>query len=128
MQSVLATFYPGSKMHLICKTCKGSSGQTMERFRCPLCKKNFADYKKAGLEHEAREMLYLWATYCKIKAYNQATTGIKKLDCLLELLFGHPKTTNWRDYKKRPIKETSPYVVLRTVNLGRTECPPQMIV
>lgn len=116
MKSVLETFYPGSKMHLVCKTCKGSSGETMGRFRCPLCKKNFADYKKAGLEYEAREMLYLWATYEKVKRFNQATTGIKKLDCVLELLFGHPRTKDWR---KRPVKHDSPYIILRTVNLGR---------
>ena len=90
----------------------------MDRFRCPLCKKNYADYKAAGLAREADEMLALWHKYQSVKSLNLATTGVKKLDCLLEVLFGHPRTTNWRQV---PVKHTSPFIVMRTVALGRVE-------
>ena len=120
MQSLLALYYPGSKMHLICKACRGNSEYFLDRFRCPLCKKNLSDYKKAGLQTEAEEMRYLYQTWQKVKHYKQVTTGIKKLDALLELLFGKPHDRDWRNYAKKPVRETSPYVILRTVQLDRT--------
>lgn len=121
MQSLLAQYYPGSKMHLICKACRGNSEYYLDRYRCPLCKKNLLDYKKAGLEAEAVEMRYLYTTWLKVKGFNQPTTGIKKLDALLEGLFGKPHNRDWRNYAKFPVRESSPHVVLRTVNLGRGE-------
>jgi transposase-like protein len=108
-------------MHLMCKACKGNSERFLDKFRCPLCKKNRLDYKKAGLEYESDEMGYLYTTWLKVRGFNMATTGIKKLDALLEGLWGKPHTNDWRNYAKFPVRETSPHVILRTVNLGRVE-------
>lgn len=126
MLSLLAQYYPGSKMHLVCKACKGNSEFFMDRSRCPLCKKNLLDYKKAGLEAEVVEMRYLYTTWQKVKGFKMATTGIKKLDALLENLFGKPHNNHWRNYAKYPVRETSPYVILRTVNLGREKNEPSL--
>lgn len=117
MPSILATYYRGLRMSEVCKTCRGSSEATLFRYRCPLCKKNRADYYKAGLEREVAEFRYLHDTWLKVKKFSQPTTGIKKLDSLIELLFGKPHDRYWRDYAKYPVRDASPYVVLRTVTV-----------
>lgn len=125
MLCLLAQYYPGSKMHLVCRACRGNSEYYLNRFRCPLCKKNLLDYKKAGLEHEAKEFRYLHDTWLKVKGFNMPTTGIKKLDSLLENLFGKPHANDWRNYAKFPVRETSKFVILRTVNIGRVDESPE---
>lgn len=117
MPSILAMYYPGMKMSQICKSCRGSSEATLGRFRCPLCKKNRSDYKKAGLEREVIEFAYLHTTWLKLRKFQQPTTGIKKLDSLLELLFGKPHDRYWRDYAKYPVRDASPFVILRTLTV-----------
>ncbi len=48
------------------------------------------------------------------------TTGIAKLDFLLQMLFGIPHREDWRNYAKAKMKvEMSRFVILRTVDIGR---------
>lgn len=82
---------------------------------------NRADYYKAGLEPEVKEYKYLHTTWLKCRGFKMVTTGVRKLDSIIELLFGKPHNENWRNYAKVPVREPSPYVILRTVGESR-EC------
>jgi len=114
--------YPGYKMNLMCRVCRGNADATFQKFRCPMCKLSKKDYEQRGLEAERTEMEYLYRTWAKCKSYSMISTGIKKLDFILTLLFGVPHTKGWRDYKKFKGKLTEDNgVVLRTVALGRGE-------
>lgn len=117
MQSILARSYPSMNMDRVCKICRGNCERTMDRFRCPLCKMRGQDYKDAGLSDEVdlfRDLFLLWL---EVKRRNKPTTGYKKLDNLLEVVFGKPHNNEWRNYARFPTNE-SPYVVLRTVRLS----------
>lgn len=109
--------YPSLRMGEVCRLCRGNAYVVIGRYRCQLCKKSNDDYKAADLEREVTEFKWLHDTWLTVKKYNQITTGIKKLDNVLELLFGKPHDRYWRDYKRQPVKNDSPFVVLRTVVL-----------
>lgn len=120
MVSILQQYYPAYRMQLICRVCHGNADKKLQRFRCKACKMSKKDYEEQGLQHEREEFEYLHATWLKVQAFKQITTGIAKLDFLLQMLFGIPHTSDWRNYAKTNVKvEMSKFVILRTVNLGR---------
>lgn len=119
MPTILAQYYRGFRMDSICRICRGNADRSKQKFRCTVCKKSKKDYEREGLEAEVEELHYLWLTWRKCQAYNQITTGIRKLDLVLELTFGKPNP-NFRQYHKTRQKiHDSPWIILRTVNLGR---------
>lgn len=120
MKSILQQYYPGFRMHEICRLCRGNADKMLGKFRCGACKKSKKDYEAAGLEGERSEFEYLHLTWLKVKNFKMVTTGIAKLDFLLQLLFGVPHKEDWRNYSKTKVKvEMSRFVILRTVNIGR---------
>jgi len=116
MQPLLKTMYPSMRMHEVCKLCRGTPQKVLQRFRCQLCRRCDQDYKDANLEREVHEWAYLRETWEKVRAFKQITTGIQKLDFVLESMFGKPHDRDWRNYSKvkKPVN-TSPFVVLRLV-------------
>lgn len=120
MKSILQQYYPCYRMGEICRLCRGNADKALGKFRCGACKQSKKDYETRGLQAEREEFEYLYATWLKVKGYKQITTGIAKLDFLLEMLFGKPHTSDWRSYAKTKVKvEMSKFVILRTVNIGR---------
>lgn len=85
--------YPLLKMDIICKVCLGKPNPY-----CKVCRRNRKFYQDYAVE--VQEMNYLYTTWCKCKLFKQVTTGIRKLDALITLLFGKPHDENWRDYSK----------------------------
>lgn len=119
MPTILGQYYRGFRMDEVCRCCRGNAHVVLNKFRCSLCKKSHKDYVDAGLEAEVEEFKYLHLTWIKCKAYKQVTTGIKKLDLVLVLVFGQPNP-DFRQYHKTKQKiHDSPYIILRTVALGR---------
>ncbi len=119
-KTILQQYYPAYRMHLICRLCRGNADKSLGYFRCKACKMSKKDYEEQDLTTERAEFEYLKATWEKVKAFKQITTGIAKLDFLLQILFGVPHTENWRNYKLTKVKvEMSPFVILRTVDIGR---------
>lgn len=118
MQSPLARAYGSMRMDAVCRHCCGNSDRWLQKYRCPLCKKTKQDYKDANLEGEVNEMTFLRETWLKCRQYVQVTTGIKRLDCVLTILWGKPHDRNWRDYSKTNRKVVmDDFIVLRLVRV-----------
>lgn len=112
---MLSTAYPLMQMDRICRLCRGNATKNRGQYRCGLCKMALADYKKAGMEAEVAEWDYLHTTWLKARSFQQVTTGIAKLDFIIEKLFGKPHKNNWRNYKLVRPKLESKFVVMRMV-------------
>lgn len=112
--SAIAALYPSMRLAEICRLCRGNPTKVCDRYRCVLCKRTSKEYKEAGLEREVEEFNYLKQTWLKVKMYKQITTGIRKLDLAIQLLFGIPHTDGWRDYKRVKAKEDK-FICLRMV-------------
>ena len=118
MQSPLSRAYGSMRMDAVCRHCCGNPDRWLQKFRCPLCKKSKQDYKDANLEAEVNEMTFLRETWLKCKTYVQVTTGIKRLDCILTILWGKPHDRHWRDYSKTNRKVVmDDFIVLRLVRV-----------
>ncbi len=119
-KTILQQYYPAYRMHEICRLCRGNADKTLGYFRCKACKQSKKDYETKGLQYEREEFEYLHLTWLKCKGYKQITTGIAKLDFLLEMLFGKPHDRDWRNYSKTKVRvEMSKFVILRTVTQDR---------
>lgn len=114
MKTILQQYYPAYRMGEICRLCRGNADKALGKYRCGACKQSKKDYENRGLVIEREEYEYLHATWLKVRAYKQITTGIAKLDFLIEMLFGKPHNENWRNYAKTSVKvEMSKFVILR---------------
>lgn len=110
MKSTLSIAYPLLQMESICRSCRGNPAVTRGQPRCGICRKSAADYKKAGLENEVKEWHYLRVLWRKCQINNQVTTGIKRIDYLITVLFGPPHANGWRDYSKtQTVIDCSPF-------------------
>lgn len=113
MKSVLQMAYPSMRMNLVCKLCRGTTST-----KCPACRMARREYIKMGMEAELSEMEYLRDTWEKCRKYKQVSTGIKKLDLVLTLLWGNPHNDNWRVYSKAKFTvNMENFIVLRLVRV-----------
>lgn len=107
------------QMYRMCRICRGRPSQVLDKYRCGACKQTSAFYTKE-LPNEVEEYDWLYSTWLKIKKYSQISTGIKKLDFVLTVIFGVPHQKGWRDYSKLTPKQKACFyedmnIVLRLV-------------
>ena len=80
-------------LDVICKVCLGKPNPY-----CKVCRRNRKFYEQYSAEVD--EMNYLYTTWQKCKIFKQVTTGVRKLDASITLLFGKPHNVDWRNYSK----------------------------
>lgn len=103
-------------MDKICRCCRGQPKKVLERRKCPRCAKTDKDY--VGFEREIDYFNFLRETWEKCRKFYQISTGYKKMDYVLTLLFGRPHDRDWMNYAKatKPINHDAA-VVLRLVTV-----------
>ena len=118
MNSLLSQAYGSMRLNEMCRLCIGNSRRWLDKHRCPLCRKTHQDYKDANLEREIEEMTFLRQTWIKCREFVQVTTGVKRLDLVITVLWGPPHNRNWRDYSKahKPVVMDD-HIILRLVRV-----------
>jgi len=67
---------------------------------------------------EIVEMQYLRETWEKCRIFKQLSTGIKRLDAIITILFGNPHNSGWRDYSKAVGVNMDDFIVLRLARVA----------
>ncbi len=102
----------------ICRVCRGNATKTLGKGKCGVCKKKFLDYVAEGLRPEVEQLEYLRLTWQKCRTFRQVSTGYKKLDVFINLLFGQPHTNGeWMNYDLIPGKVVmNDFIIIRTID------------